>query len=202
MVPPERGGRGRAYTACEDAWPWRILGRMRSYARRLGLVLLLGVSAVSAPACEGSEQAIAPNEPWPAGLPRPADVAEAQAQKAAGAVWSDRQVRQYYLERVAAIGGADEALRGAGESTEERARAAYAARHAARMTARAMMQDAAAVEGLQARDREKYGNPDGPTFEYLLERGRQKGLAGDELYQSIIDSAQRTDAATNRSMGF
>lgn len=166
------------------------------------MALLLGASVASLPACEATEQAIAPNEPWPAGLPRPADVAQAQAQRAAGAVWSDRQIRQFYLERVSMIGAADQALREAGESAEARARAAYDARYVARMTARAMMQDAAALEALQLRDREKYGSPDGPSFEYLLERGRQKGLAGDELYESIVASAQRTDAATNRSVGF
>ena len=175
---------------------------MRSLARRLGLVLLLGSCAVSWTACEASEPAIAPGEPWPAGLPRPADVAEAQAQKASGATWTDRQVRQFYLERVAAIGPADAALVAAGKTAEERARAAFTARHDARMTARAMMQDAAMVEQLRARDREKYGTSDGPTFEFLLEKAKAKGLVGDDAYQSIVDSAQRTDVATNRSMGF
>jgi hypothetical protein len=175
---------------------------MRSYARRLWLALLLGASVVPAVACEGGEQAITPGEAWPVGLPKPVDVAEAQAHAAKGAVWTDRQVRQFYLERVAAIAGADQALQAAGSSLEARARAAYEARHTARMIARAMMQDAAAVEALRARDREKYGTPDGPSYTYLVERAQQKGLTGDAVYQSIIDSAQRTDAATNRSMGF
>lgn len=175
---------------------------MRSLARRLGLVLLLGSCAPTAFACEATEPAIVVGEPWPAGLPRPADVAEAQAQRAAGTVWTDRQVRQFYLERVAAIGPADAALLAAGKGAEERARAAYTARHDARMTARAMMRDADMVEQLRARDREKYGTPDGPTFEFLLEKAGAKGLVGDDAYQSIVDSAQRTDVATNRSMGF
>lgn len=168
---------------------------------RLGLALLLAGSATLPSACEGSELAATPAEPWPAGLPRPPSAAEAIALKATGVAWTDRQVRQFYLDQVAAIAGADAELQRAGKSVEARARAAFTARHDARMTARAMMQDAAAVEALRARDLEKYGSPDGPTYDSLVERAQQKGLTGDAIFQSIIDSAQRTDAATNRSMG-
>lgn len=168
---------------------------------RLWMALLLAGGAALPSACEGSELAATPAEPWPAGLPRPPSATEASALKASGVAWTDPQVRQFYLEQVAAIAGADAELQRAGASAGARARAAFTARHDARMTARAMMQDATAVEALRARDREKYGSPDGPTFEYLVERAQQKGLTGDAIFQSIITSAQRTDAATNRSMG-
>ena len=166
------------------------------------LVVCLGVAGpVSLPGCEATEPAVAPGDPWPAGLGRPADASEAVSLRAGGVAWTDRQVRQLYLERVAEIGPRDQALRSAGQSVEARARAAFEARHEARMTARAMMQDSEAVAALRARDREKYGTPDGPSFEYLADRGRAKGLEGDAVYESIIESAQRTDAATNRSLG-
>ena len=67
----------------------------------------------------------------------------------------------------------------------------------ARITARAMMSDPAEVKGLQARDLAKYGNPDGPTFEQLLEKNRKKGATGDDVYLGIIDSSQRTNKAAN-----
>jgi hypothetical protein len=137
----------------------------------------------------------------PQGLAKPADVAEASALRASGVVWTDRQVRQLYLERVAAIGERDAQQRAQGQGAEARARAAYQARHDARMTARAMMRDQEAVRGLEARDRLKYGDPDGPTFEYLVERGREKGREGDALFEGIVESAQRTDEATDRSFG-
>lgn len=176
---------------------------MRVLARRWWLTLTLGlvVGVPASFACEATEPAVAPSDPWPAGLAKPANAAEATALRARGTVWTDRQVRQLYLERVADIGPRDEQRRAAGESIEARARAAYQARHDARITARAMMQDDAAVEALRARDRDKYGTPDGPTFEYLRDRAAQKGLEGDAIFQSIIDSAQQTDAATNRSLG-
>jgi hypothetical protein len=174
---------------------------MRLLARRWWLALSLVASGPAWLGCEATEPAVTPTDPWPAGLAKPADAAEATALRARGTVWTDRQVRQLYLERVAEIGPRDEQQRAAGESIEARARAAYQARHDARITARAMMQDEAAVEALRARDREKYGTPDGPTFEYLRDRAAQKGLEGDAIFQSIIDSAQQTDAATNRSLG-
>ena len=40
-----------------------------------------------------------------------------------------------------------------------------------------------------------------PHLEYLVERARAKGLVGDASFESIVESAQQTDAATNRSLG-
>lgn len=164
----------------------------------LALALCLGVAG---PVSGGCEAPVRVSDPWPAELAKPADVAEASALRASGVVWTDRQVRQFYIERVAAIGERDQQSRTAGKSAQERARAAYQLRQDARMTARAMMQDQEAVKGLEARDRVKYSNPAGPTFEYLLERARAKGLEGDAVFESIVESAQRTDAASNRSLG-
>lgn len=173
---------------------------MSTRIRGWWLALALGFTVVAA-VNGGCEAPVSVSDPWPAALARPADVAEANALRAGGMVWTDRQVRQFYLERVAAIGERDPQLRTEGKSAEARARAAYQLRQDARMTARAMMQDQEAVKGLEARDRVKYSNPNGPTFEYLVERAREKGLAGDAIYESIVESAQRTDAATNRSLG-
>ncbi len=167
------------------------------------LVVCLGVTGpLVLPGCEATEAAVAPGDPWPSGLARPADASEAATLRASGVAWTDRQVRQLYLERVAEIGPTDQRLRSEGQSASARARAAFQARHDARVTARAMMQDSAAIDALRARDLEKYGTPDGPSLEYLVERARAKGLEGDAVHESIIESAQRTDAATNRSLGF
>lgn len=121
-------------------------------------------------------------------------MAEVAALRAAGAVWTDTQVRRFYLDRVAEIGPADAALAAGGDTVESRARTAFTSRRDARMIARAMMQDPAEVEVLRSRDRAKYGHPDGPTFEHLVERAGQKGLTGDAVFASIIDSAQVTAA--------
>lgn len=172
---------------------------MRTYGRSWWLIALLALAPVTS-ACERATP-VAAAEPWPAGLAKPTSIAEATALKAAGTTWTDRQVRQFYLERVAAIGPADAAAVTRGDPVETRARTAFTSRHDARMIARAMMQDPAAVAALQDRDRAKYGTPDGPTFEFLVERATKKGLTGDAIYTSIVESAQQTDAATNASMG-
>lgn len=173
--------------------------RLRAWARAGLVALCLQGPQVG---CGGErEVAFAPAEAWPAGLARPQDAAEAERLKAGGTRWTNTQARQLYLERVAGIAGEDAELRATGASAEARARRAYETRRAARHTARAMMGDPAEVELLRARDAEKYGDPAGPSFEWLLEKARAKGLEGDAAYESIVESAQRTDAATNRGVG-
>ena len=54
---------------------------------------------------------------------------------------------------------------------------------------------------LRARDQQKYGNPDGPTFTQLVNKARTDGLQGDAVYESIIGSSQRTDEKTNQKLG-
>lgn len=173
----------------------------RVRARKL---LEIGVAALclgplTAVGCGGDEAVVA--QPWPAGLAKPTDVAEALRLKQQGISWTNGQVRQLYLERVATIAGEDATWRADGVAAAERARRAFTIRRDARLTARAMMGDPAEVKLLQERDREKYGDPDGPTLEWLVERARAKGLAGDAVYESIVESAQKTDAGANRGAG-
>ncbi|WAS92668.1 hypothetical protein [Nannocystis punicea] len=165
---------------------------------RFALVAL----CLTGPALAGCSREAPTVEAWPEGLPRPQDAAEAERLEQAGTRWTNHQARQLYLERVAAIGGEVERWKAEQIPVEEQARRAYQLRHDARMTARAMMSDATELGALQERDRAKYGNPDGPTFEWLIERARAKGLEGDAAYQSIVESAQKTDAAVNKGMGF
>jgi hypothetical protein len=98
---------------------------------------------------------------------------------------------------VTTIAASNEQWKREGAPALERARRASEVRHKARITCRAMMADPLEVKDLQKRDQEKYGNPDGPTFEYLVESLRKKGVTGDAAYESIIESSQRTDKATN-----
>lgn len=137
----------------------------------------------------------------PASQAMPRTPAEAQAMKAAGSKWSDCDIRRYYNQLVSEIPIAEITLKTEGKSVEERARRASETRHNARMTARAMMESAAEVEDLRKRDHAKYGNPDGPTFEQLVEKNRKKGLSADEAYWEIIESSQRTDEGVNRACG-
>lgn len=172
--------------------------RARKSWQIVALALCLGGAAPVG--CGGGDAAVVA-QAWPAGLARPADAAEAERLKQQGTAWTNTQARQLYLERVATIAAEDATWRAEGLAAAERARRAYTIRHAARMTARAMMADPAEVALLQERDREKYGDPDGPTFAWLVERARAKGLSGDAVYESIVDSAQRTDGDVNRAAG-
>jgi hypothetical protein len=63
-----------------------------------------------------------------------------------------------------------------------------------------MMEVPEEVELLRQRDIEFYGSPDGPSFEYLVRQAVARGLQGEEIYRSIIDSSSLTDEQVNRKL--
>ena len=87
---------------------------------------------------------------------------------------TNAEIRQWYNDQVAPITRLNETWMKEGLSAE-RAKRAYELRHSARIKARAMMQIEEEVTQLQRRDMEKYGNPDGPTFDYLVQKNREAG---------------------------
>jgi RHS repeat-associated protein len=114
---------------------------------------------------------------------------------------SNEEVRKWYLEQTEDIPELNEQWKEEGLSPRERAERAYEIRHNARLQARGMMANPEEVEQLRARDMEKYGNPDGPTFEDLVTKAGEKGYTGDDRYEYIVDSSYRTDDATNKKFG-
>ncbi len=60
-------------------------------------------------------------------------------------------------------------------SAQARAEMAGGVRHGARLQARSMMPDPVEVELLRQRDVAVYGDLDGPTFEFLVEKLRRAG---------------------------
>lgn len=133
--------------------------------------------------------------------PSPTSVAEAEALKKGGVSWTNQEIRAYYNQIVSTIGPAHEQWKKDGLPAEERARRAYQIRHDARLVCRAMMASVDEVDDLRKRDQEKYGNPDGPTFEHLVESAKKKGVTGDAIYEGIVASSQRTDETTNAAFG-
>ncbi|MBI1208122.1 MAG: hypothetical protein GC191_12655 [Azospirillum sp.] len=135
-----------------------------------------------------------PAEPAPA-----AAQAQAQAQATTEALQpkSNTEIRRWYNDQVGVIPALNQTWRAQGLSAEARARRAYEIRHTARNRARRFMADTQEVAALRKLDQAKYGNPDGPTFEYLVEQNRKRGLAGDAVYDTIIGSANRTDPGYN-----
>lgn len=110
---------------------------------------------------------------------------------------TNAEIRQWYLQQTTL----NKDWIKQGLTARERAEAAWRIRHEARLRARSMMIDPVEVELLQARDMDKYGNPDGPTFEFLVERLKESGLEGEAIYETIIDNSYRTDAELNRKLG-
>ena len=108
---------------------------------------------------------------------------------------TDCQIRLWYNYQVVAIPVINKRWQESGMTLVERAKAAFNLRHQARINARYMM--ASGAEELRARDQQKYGNPDGPTFAYLVNKAKGRGDSEDKIYTNIIDSSSRTDAAFN-----
>ncbi|EDM79309.1 hypothetical protein PPSIR1_04193, partial [Plesiocystis pacifica SIR-1] len=110
-------------------------------------------------------------------------------------------IRQWYVAENGTIATKNEAWVAEGVELEERAHRAHAIRHGARVKAREFMPDSAQVECLQERDQGKYGNPDGPTFDDLVEKNEAKGHSGDAIYEEIIGSSGRTNKAVDEQLG-
>ena len=64
-----------------------------------------------------------------------------------------------------------------------------------------MMANPEEVELLRERDIAEYGNPGGPTFEFLVEKLKDAGLEEDAIYEAIIEGSYRTNAGVNRRLG-
>lgn len=110
---------------------------------------------------------------------------------------TDCEIRVWYNYQVVAIPVINQRWVNRGVSLEDRARRAFDLRHKARMNARFMMPSKEEMRALQERDRKKYGNPDGPTFEYLVQKSLKKGISREETYKTIIASSARTDNGYN-----
>lgn len=123
------------------------------------------------------------------------------ASQSASVPASNADIRQWYNDQVATIPGLDKQWQQQGLNPEQRARRAFSIRHDARLKAREFMHDKTEVALLQARDKAKYGNPDGPDFDYLVAQNRKKGMQGDDAYLEIIGSAERTNAEVNKAFG-
>ncbi len=125
----------------------------------------------------------------------------ANASQSASVPASNAEIRQWYNDQVATIAVLDQQWQQQGLNPEQRARRAWAIRHDARLKAREFMRDKSEVALLQARDKAKYGNPDGPDFDFLVAQNRKKGAQGDEVYLQIIGSSERTNTEVNQSFG-
>lgn len=110
---------------------------------------------------------------------------------------TDCEIRKWYNYQVVAISVINKRWKETGIALKERAKKAFALRHNARVNARYMMKDREEVKSLQERDKQKYGNPDGPTFVYLVQKLQAKGLSEDEVYREIIESSSRTNKSYN-----
>lgn len=111
---------------------------------------------------------------------------------------TNRQVRQWYKERLSQIPALNQAWMREGITVEQRARKAWQIRHHARLRARELMEDPREVELLRNRDLKLYGDPNGPTFAFLVEKAASLGWVGDKIYEVIIGDSSTTNAEVDQ----
>lgn len=114
---------------------------------------------------------------------------------------SNAEIRRWYVDQVERIKELNEQWIREGLSAEERARRAQKMRHDIRLRAQGMMQNPDEVEALRRRDIKEYGNPDGPTFEQLMQEAKDEGLSGDAIYEYIIEKSIKTNPDVNKRFG-
>jgi hypothetical protein len=112
----------------------------------------------------------------------------------------NKLIRKWYFRRVHKIPKLNRKWLKQGLSARDRARKAWEIRHQARLKARQMMKREEA-EPLRLRDGERYGNPDGPTFEQIFKKYEDLGYEGDDIYEQIIQSSSRTNRTVNHRFG-
>lgn len=104
------------------------------------------------------------------------------------------EARGVYVEGELRIRQLDSQLMQQGLTPEQRARRLFDLRNSLRTWTRDIMSDRAEAAKVAA------GNPNW-SWEQLVEARRARGLAGDELYNSIIESSARSRASVNAAQG-
>ncbi|CAM4090461.1 hypothetical protein HRD49_19035 [Corallococcus exiguus] len=109
---------------------------------------------------------------------------------------TNTEIRAWYKQQIAGIPANDAKLQAQGASLADRAKAAHAIRHEARVGAREFMGTFESAM-LKARDFFKYGRLDGPSFDQLVGEAKKSGLSEAQAYDKIINSSQRTNQAVD-----
>ena len=103
---------------------------------------------------------------------------------------SDLDARKWYLSQEAKIPD----LIDYGQPLKQQAYQAFFLRNKFRTTARELMANRELAESLYITDPNL-------TWEVIIQKQANKGLTGDDIYKSIIQSSQRSRTSVNKSLG-
>jgi hypothetical protein len=108
-------------------------------------------------------------------------------------------IRQWYLEQEKKIPSRDQEWIKKGFDLAARAELAYKYRRSARLQARRMMRSPGELTLLCRRDKHKYGDANGPSFEWLVEQAKKSLQTSDmdAVYLSVLHSSQESNKLAN-----
>ena len=112
----------------------------------------------------------------------------------------NRDVREWYLQLLVQYPDLYTQWQQKDLTLRKKAEEACDFRKKARLKGREMM-DPQDVELLRLRDSTAYGNPDGPTFDYIYQKLQNKGME-NLICEAIISSSGRTNKKVDRKFGF
>jgi hypothetical protein len=107
---------------------------------------------------------------------------------------SDAETRTVYLQGEQRMRELNDQLAKQGVSAEDRAKIMFDQRNALRSWARDLMSDRALADQLNQTDRNL-------TWDQLIAKLQARGLSGDDLWNTLIDSASRSRPSVNDSLG-
>ena len=103
---------------------------------------------------------------------------------------SDLEVRKWYLSQEATIPN----LIDYNQPLKQQAYQAFFLRNSFRTAARELMADRKSAESL-------YKTDPNLTWEGVVQKQAKKGLTGDDIYNAIVQSSQRSRKSVNKSLG-
>jgi hypothetical protein len=113
---------------------------------------------------------------------------------------SNREIRRLYIDRISQISKRDKEWTRQGLTAEDRARRCWRIRHEARLSARDLMSQQERTL-LENRDFQKYGDKNGPSFEWKVRQAAARGYEGDAIFESIIQGASSTNPEVDAKLG-
>lgn len=105
------------------------------------------------------------------------------------------EILHWYNNQLATIPELNLQWQKEGIAIQQRAKKAYDVRRNAITKARDMLQNERLAAEIRSRDMEKYGHPNGPTFDYWVNQYQKKGFQGKSLYETIVNRMSRPDTA-------
>jgi hypothetical protein len=194
VVAVDDKARARAIEAVSD-WANDTTGRLWRIAASQSATPSAGPEGKAGPGSKPPPpvpKAIQAGGPEPAKVGAPPEPGKTGAPIDAARIADLKAMRLRYLEGIQALETTENEMRRLGRTTEQIARQLVGDRNALKVETRALMKPEEVAQ-LEARNLKKYGDPVGPTPEWLFDKYGS--------WDKVLEAVKRTDPVTNQLLG-